>query len=138
MTEEEYKKMLISDLEDICDYFRAEHRVYPDNDEFVKYQTVLSNAWFTIEATLPHLLSVEEIECELGNVVYIESKDNYMGQETYCRIDSYRPRKDHIIINYFCTEDDDEFNLAAYNKTWRIWNTEPSWKQSEETPWDCD
>lgn len=135
MTEEEFKKKLINDLQDLYDYIREKRKIHPDKTIFEQYEAALSNAWFAIEATLPHLLSAEEVECERGNVVYIESKDHYMGRDTYCRIDSYRPRRDRIVINYFCT-DDDEFDLAAYNKTWRIWNTAPSWRQMKETPWD--
>ncbi len=49
MIEEELKKKVINDLQDIYDYFRAESKIHPDRKEFERYQFALSNAWFIIE-----------------------------------------------------------------------------------------
>lgn len=49
MTEEELKKKVVNDLQDIYDYFRAESKINPDRKEFERYQFALSNAWFIIE-----------------------------------------------------------------------------------------
>lgn len=49
ITEEELKKKVINDLQDIYDYFRVELKTHPDHKEFERYQFALSNAWFIIE-----------------------------------------------------------------------------------------
>lgn len=138
MTEVEFKKKLIADLEDLYDYLREEYKLHPDKIIFENYDSVLSNAWFTIEDTLPRVLTVEEVKNKKeGEALYIEFRRSYGSR--YCCISDYDPHNYiYVYVRYFGIDEDEYFEFASYNKTWRIWNIEPTAEQMKETPWDCD
>jgi len=139
MTEVEFKKRLITDLEDLYDYLREEYKLHPDKIIFKNYDSVLSNAWYAIRDTLPRVLTVEEVKNKYEEPVYIESKNHHIAfVDDYCSVNDCRRRNNSVIIYYFGTDEEEFFDFSDYNKTWRIWNTEPTTEQMKEVPWNCD
>lgn len=72
-----------------------------------------------------HIMSLEEIQHTTSETVWYESKpDNKLIQFN---------KKDIVALLFTGTL----LNWSGFNKTWRIWDKEPTKEQMKETPWDC-
>lgn len=138
MTEVEFKKKLIADLQDLYEYICEERKIHTDKIIFDNYMSVLSNTWFAIRDTLPRVLTVEELKNKEDKAVYIEFRRRSY-ENRYCCISDYDPHNYvYVYIRYFGIDEDEYFEFASYNKTWRIWNIEPTAEQMKEVLWDDD
>jgi len=135
MTEVEFKKKLIADLQDLYEYICEERNIHADKIRFDNYMSVLSNAWFAIRDTFPRVLTIEELKNKEDKAVYIEFRRGYRNR--YCYLIYYGFRN-YIYISYCGTDEGEYFEFASYNKTWRIWNIEPTAEQMKEVLWDDD
>lgn len=86
-----------------------------------------------VNAVLKRVVKVyttNELNYCTSDLVYIEERgDSY----------AYPALRDCIFKGYLCVMDlESAKNLPIdeYNKTWRCWNSWPTDKQREETPWD--
>ena len=86
----------------------------------------------------PHVISIEELECALDTVVWIEVIG---GQENtsdwYALVDSYSRKYGKFYFRFITSYDSvDEYSYDLYGKSWRVWNRRPHDAQRKEYGWN--
>lgn len=88
-----------------------------------------------LKAQEPRVLTLNEVEDKLDDVVWIEEPGCENLSANFAVIAAYS-RKYNKVYAYFFSTSKKEFEYGEYNKTWRCWSAKPSDAERKAVAWN--
>jgi len=91
----------------------------------------------SLKAQEPRVMTLEEIEDALDNVVWLDIPGAENLADGFSLIMAYSRKNGFVLLDspFGDNPSQERFEYTDYNKTWRCWSTRPTEEQRRETPW---
>lgn len=103
------------------------------------YGTVglMADALSLLKAQEPRVMTLEEIEDALDNVVWLDIPGAENLADGFSLIMAYSRKNGFVLLDspFGDNPSQDRFEYTDYNKTWRCWTARPTDEQRAATPW---
>lgn len=104
------------------------------------YGTVglMADALSLLKAQEPRVMTLEEIEDALDNVVWLDIPGAENLADGFSLIMAYSSKNGFVLLDspFGDNPSQDRFEYTDYNKTWRCWTARPTDEQREAVKWD--
>lgn len=90
-----------------------------------------------LKAQEPRVMTLEEIEDALDNVVWLDIPGAENLADGFSLIMAYSRKNGFVLLDspFGDNPSQDRFEYTDYNKTWRCWTSRPTDEQRAVTPW---
>lgn len=114
----------------------GEARQYSDlsEDEQITYDACLGAA-NAIKASLPRVMSLDEVLTSYGRPIWFESHGTFMGKKGFWYLPFEVPTSFRIRFVPAMFEESTELSLGVYGTVFRFWTSEPTKEQMEAESW---
>lgn len=135
----ELEKVIYSIERCICNVPDACRDCGYDNEPYTKcFEHLLRDALSLLKAQEPRVMTLEEIEDALDNVVWLDIPGAENLADGFSLIMAYSRKYGFVLLDspFGDNPSQDRFEYTDYNKTWRCWTARPTDEQREATPWE--
>lgn len=126
----------MADREKVIQHFQDAIEASGNNNKwrFVRLD-IIEDAIDLLKAQEPRVLTLNEVEDKLDDVVWIEEPGCENLSANFAVIAAYS-RKYNKVYAYFFSTSKKEFEYGEYNKTWRCWSAKPSDAERKAVAWN--
>lgn len=102
------------------------------------FQYVMKDALALLKAQEARVMTLEEIEDALDNVVWLDIPGAENLADGFSLIMAYSRKNGFVLLDspFGDNPSQDRFEYTDYNKTWRCWTARPTDEQREAVKWD--
>ena len=104
------------------------------------YGTVglMADALSLLKEQEPRVMTLEEIEDALDNVVWLDIPGAENLADGFSLIMAYSRKNGFVLLDspFGDNPSQERFEYTDYNKTWRCWTSRPTDEQRKATPWE--